>query len=241
MYGTACQFLFLRYGMPPRTSVRRPPIGKDIGEQELITLLQRRDRDAFALLYDRYAAALYGAILRVVHQEALAEDVLQETFVKVWGACESYSPAKGKLFTWLIAIARNAALDLVKSKGYNNAAKNDSLEDVAHVVDHQTGQSRNMDTVGLVEIVETLKPEHQELIDLIYFQGYTQLETAQTLCLPLGTVKTRLRAAVMALRTIYMKAEVPLLETQDTGKASHWRSLFRKRDFTPAIAAVLMQ
>ncbi|MBS1913118.1 MAG: sigma-70 family RNA polymerase sigma factor [Bacteroidetes bacterium] len=174
-----------------------------IDESALVALLRARDRSAVAILYDRYAPALYGVLERLLRSHDLAEDALQETLVKVWGNFESYDPEKGRLFTWLVRVARNIALDIFKSKGYRNTLKNQELESLVDVVDRQSSAGDDSDRIGLREIVLALKPEQQEVIDLIYFRGYTQDEASKELGIPLGTVKTRVRSALLTIRKIF--------------------------------------
>ena len=159
------------------------------------------------MLYDHYSSALYGVILRILKREELAEDVLQETFIKVWRNIGSYDETKGRLFTWLVRIARNLALDRLKSRDFRNTQQNQSLDDVVTLVDDRMSSEHQVDAIGLGRILEGLKPEQQVLVDLIYFQGYTQAEASEELRIPLGTVKTRMRAAISALRGIFSSTE----------------------------------
>ncbi len=177
-----------------------------INEEELIALLQQHDRSGLEILYDRYSGALFGVISKVIRTEEAAEDVLQETFVKIWNSFSSYDPSKGKLFTWMLNIARNLAIDKVRSKDFKNSKKNQNIDDIVHLVDERESVSFNPDQIGLKEIVAKLEPEYFSLIDLIYFQGYTHVEASEELQLPLGTVKTRLRAAIGTLRKHFSAA-----------------------------------
>lgn len=167
-------------------------------ETELVSQLQLRNQQAFSYLYDNYCGALNTIVLNVVNDAALAEDVLQEVFVKVWKQIESYDASKGRLFTWMMNIARNAAIDMVRSKGFQNNQKNNELTD-AHFSAAGTTQTKT-DEIGLKKIVHGLKEEYKVLVELTYFQGYTQEEVSNMLQIPLGTVKTRLRAALVQLR-----------------------------------------
>lgn len=173
-------------------------------EDALVALLQMGNQLAVGELYDRYSAALYGIILRVVRSEELAEDILQETFVKIWTGIGSYDASKGRLFTWMMRVARNLALDKVKSREFRNARKNHDLDSLVTQVDKELNFSYEPDHVGLQDIIHSsLTPEYEKLIRLIYFQGYTQAEASQELGIPLGTVKTRLRAAISIIRKIF--------------------------------------
>jgi RNA polymerase sigma-70 factor (ECF subfamily) len=169
-------------------------------EQSLVKALQQKDRAAFSYVYDNYADALYGVIFKVVQSETIAADVWQEAFVKIWKNIGQYQPEKGSLFTWMLNICRNMAIDTLRSKQYRNETQNQPLEDYVYKVDAQEQVESKVDHIGLKEVVEKLKPEHKILIDKVYFEGYTQEEVSTELNIPLGTVKTRLRAAIKQLR-----------------------------------------
>lgn len=167
-------------------------------EQELVMLLKQRQQSAFSYLYDNYSSALYTIVLNVVNDETIAADTLQEVFVKIWKQIETYDDSKGRLFTWMLNIARNAAIDTVRSKSYQNSKQNNELTE-NNFAAAGTVQT-NTDSIGLKKIVYTLKEEYRTLIELSYFQGYTQDEISKMLDIPLGTVKTRLRTALTQLR-----------------------------------------
>lgn len=169
-------------------------------EQELVALLQQRNGQAFSYLYDNYSGALFGIVNGIVTDKELANDVLQNVFVNIWRKIESYDASKGRLFTWMLNIARNAAIDEVRSKGYRDAQKNQSIGDNTELPGAVAGPS--VDDVGLRKVLSKLKDEWRVLIDLSYFQGFTHEEIAKMLSLPLGTVKTRIRSALIQLRTM---------------------------------------
>ena len=170
-------------------------------DETIIELLRSRQSDGVSLLYDKYSGALYGAILRVVHSKEIAEEVLQDTFTKAWRNIDSYDTGKGRLYTWLINIARNAAIDATRAKNFNR--QNQDLDNVVNTIDTQQSTSINPDTLDIQRLTEKLAPEYKVLVDLIYFQGFTQAEAAEHLSMPLGTVKTRLRAAMLMLKQLF--------------------------------------
>src|ERR1700734_2835775 len=174
-------------------------------EQELVVALKDRNDQAFAFLYDHYSAALYSIIRQIITDNGeLAGDVLQEVFINIWRKIESYDQAKGRLFTWMLNIARNASIDTLRSKSYQNAQKNQELpENVYKGASNQTTQ-QNIDNIGLKKVLEKLKPEHRVLVELAYFKGFTHEEIAEMMTIPLGTVKTRIRNALLQLRE-YLK------------------------------------
>ena len=161
-------------------------------------MLRLKDQSAFTYLYDSYSGALYGVIQQVVPDQHVAADVLQEVFVKIWRQIEKYDPEKGRLFTWMHQIARNTAIDMLKSKGWQNEQKTDQL-DVIHLNTTVTTE-RIPDGSGIKNLIRHLKEEFKEIVELSYTQGYTQEEISGILNIPLGTVKTRMRAALLQLR-----------------------------------------
>jgi RNA polymerase sigma factor (sigma-70 family) len=171
-------------------------------EDKLIALLKGRNEDGLRALYDHYSAALYGVVFRIVNDKETAEDVLQEVFVKIWNTIAAYDATKGRLYTWMLNIARNAAIDKTRSKNFRNEGQVQSIEDFVYSVDRQHNQSIATDHIGLRKLIDGLKPEQRQLIDLLYFGGYTQVEAAEELKIPLGTVKTRVKAAINRLREL---------------------------------------
>lgn len=165
-----------------------------------MSALRNRDKIAIEALYDMYSAALFGVISRIVTDEPTAEDVLQETFVKIWNSFSGYSPEKGRLFTWIVNIARNLAIDKIRSKDFKNQNKNRELENNVTFIDEQRNTVYKPELLGIKDLVDTLRPEQKLILDLVYFKGYTHVEAADELGLPLGTVKTRLRMAIQQLR-----------------------------------------
>ncbi len=171
-----------------------------LSEEELVLALRNREKIAVEALYDMYSASLYGVIVRIVIDEATSEDVLQETFVKIWHSFPSYSADKGRLFTWMVNIARNLSIDKLRSKDFKNHSKNQELENNVTFIDEQKNTVYKPELMGIKELVQKLKPEQKSILDLVYFKGYTHVEAADELGIPLGTIKTRLRMAIIELR-----------------------------------------
>ena len=169
-------------------------------ENELVVLLQQQDQQAFSYLYDNYAPALNGVIGRLVEDKTLSEDILQEAFVKIWNNFSSYDSSKGRLFTWMINLTRNLTIDTLRSKGYKKQSKISG--DEFSVDNIHDGQSviEKFDSMGIRKKLTNLKPEQRLIIDLAYFSGFTQDEIAKQIGIPLGTVKTRMRTALLELR-----------------------------------------
>jgi len=164
-----------------------------------VSALKARESQAFSYLYDNYSGALYTIIFQIVQEAEWSNDVLQEVFVNIWRKIESYDPTKGRLFTWMLNIARNASIDTLRSKSYQNARKNQEFPDNVNKLTGQVTQT-NIDSIGLKKTLARLKPEHRVLIELAYFKGYTHEEIAEIEEIPLGTVKTRIRNALIQLR-----------------------------------------
>jgi len=169
-------------------------------EDELVFSLRNREKIAIEALYDMYSSSLYGVISRIIVDTAAAEDVLQETFVKIWHSFSSYSTEKGRLFTWMVNIARNLAIDKLRSKDFKNQNKNQELENNVTFIDEQRNTVYKPELLGIKDLVQTLKPEQKSILELVYFKGYTHVEAADELGIPLGTIKTRLRMAIVELR-----------------------------------------
>jgi RNA polymerase sigma-70 factor (ECF subfamily) len=171
-------------------------------EQELVLLLQQRNEPSFGYLYDNYSGSLLGVVSAIVADEETAKDVLQDVFVNIWRKIELYDPSKGRLFTWMMNVARNAAIDKIRSRGYQDSLKNRSIPDDAGDRLASLAAAPKVDDVGLKKVLTKLRDEQRVLIDLSYFQGYTHEEISKSLNIPLGTVKTRIRSALIQLRTL---------------------------------------
>jgi RNA polymerase sigma-70 factor (ECF subfamily) len=171
-------------------------------EEELVSRLRSHDQQAFSYLYDNYSAALNGVIYRMVEDRELAEDILQEAFAKIWNNFLSYDTTKGRLFTWMMNLTRNLTIDTMRSKGYKKQAKISNDENSVSNFAANTRVAESFDAMGLRKQLEVLSPGQRAVIDLAYFGGYTQDEISKELGVPLGTVKTRMRSAILELRKI---------------------------------------
>jgi RNA polymerase sigma factor (sigma-70 family) len=180
-----------------------PRASSNISEEELVYLLKIKDAAGLEYLYDHYSKALYNIILQVVQSEEYAEDVLQETFIKIWNSFDLFDANRGRLYTWMSNLARNLAIDKTRSKDYRNQSQNQDIENHVSGIDVRMSNKLNTDTLGIKTLVDNLKPEQKRLIELIYFNGFTHAEVAEFLEMPLGTVKTRVRAAIIELRKYF--------------------------------------
>lgn len=169
-------------------------------EAQIVALLIAGDTRAIDQIYHQYGSNLLGIIFRIVGDQEIAEDVLQDAFVKVWKNAASYDTSKGRLFTWLLNICRNTAIDRIRSAEFKFKQKIQNPSNPVSIESEKQTYSFNPDNIGVREWVDKLRPEHAEVIEMVYLTGYTHEEAAEKLGLPLGTLKTRLRSAIKTLR-----------------------------------------
>jgi len=179
------------------------PNRKFLPEEELVSALKKHDELAMEVLYHMYSGALLGVISRIVKEHETAEDILQETFLKIWNSAAQYNNSKGRLFTWMLNIARNQSIDMLRSKDYRKQSRCTEIDDNRAIIDlkHQVGF--NTDTIGIRELVSQLQPEYRSLLEITYYKGYVHTATAEVLKMPVGTVKTRIRYAILQLRASF--------------------------------------
>ncbi len=161
--------------------------------------IEQRDRRFFEELYDRYAGTLLGILQRIVGDRETARDLLQDSFVKIWQSLDSYDSARGSIFTWMLNIVRNTAIDYLRSHRYQQQQKTEELP--SYVYEHERWSvAPEVDSIGVRELLDALDCDCRRVLELAYYAGYTHTEIADELGIPLGTVKTRLRAAIAHLR-----------------------------------------
>ena len=187
-----------------------------LDDEALLQRLSYRDLEAFRSLYDRYGDLVYSAVLRIVRDVHIAQDMVQEVFLRIWRRPESYVAERGRFSTWLISVARNRAVDEVRarSRRYRHETASPeqqerelpSSDDNDPALTAELADQRQLIIKALVE----LPLEQRRVIELAYFGGLTQQEIAQQLSQPLGTVKTRIRLGMQKLRT----ALTPKLRTE---------------------------
>jgi RNA polymerase sigma factor (sigma-70 family) len=171
-----------------------------IGEAELVDRLRSRDKNALEYLYDHYSPAIYGAIIRIVSKEEIAQEVLQDVFLKIWDRFSSYDASKGKLFTWMVNVARNQAIDKTRSAEIKREQKTRGIENVVGKIDRTDYTEQRIEGIGIRDLLKALPEEQRFVVDHLYLKGYSQSELAEEFNIPLGTVKTRLRLAMQQLR-----------------------------------------
>tara|TARA_R110001583_G_scaffold79530_2_gene214904 strand:+ start:8564 stop:9094 length:531 start_codon:yes stop_codon:yes gene_type:complete len=169
-------------------------------ENEIVILLKHGDKKAITLLYDYYADAIYGVILKIISDEEIAQDVLQETFIKIWKNSKKYDSGKAKLFTWLYRIAYNSAID--KTRSLKNKTKNEVQIETSSVY-RITSNELNQDVLDIQKHLSSLDEKYQIVINALFFEGMTQQEASEELNIPLGTIKSRLKIGLRELKKIY--------------------------------------
>lgn len=172
-------------------------------ERDLVLALKAGEPASIEKLYKMYAPSLLGIISSVIKNDDIAEDVLQESFLKIWRSIGQYDPDKGRLFTWMARLSKNTAIDLLRSRGELNSARNEDVEGLIVEIDQLHYTNYNPDTLDLKKLLSLLTPIQMRILNLIYFEGYTQLEVAEELSIPVGTVKTRVRSAILMLRSFF--------------------------------------
>jgi RNA polymerase sigma-70 factor, ECF subfamily len=180
-----------------RTDVQNPDDTRtDIA---LLDRIVARDEQAVAELYDRHHRLLFGLILRILRDRSEAEEVLQEVFVLVWTRAETYNVALGSPAAWLVRIARNRGIDRLRANSVRvRAAESAPLPEAAESPETSAAFSEQQRAVAYA--LQSLPADQRLLIEQAYFLGLTQSELAERFNLPLGTVKTRIRTGMIALR-----------------------------------------
>lgn len=187
----------------PAPSLRKPRISSLYTENELVAELASGNTKALENLYKLYSASLLGIISNVIKQEDVAQDVLQETFLKIWKSIGQFDSTKGRLFTWMARLAKNKAIDHLRSRGEINSMRNEDIDESFTEVNEQYQIQYNPEHIGLKQLMSALTPPQFIILEMVYFQGYTQTEAAEALNIPVGTVKTRIRIAIKTLRSFF--------------------------------------
>lgn len=172
--------------------------------EELVKKFQNKDVKAFEKLYAMYSDSMHGVIYNIVRDHNVAEEVMQDVFVKVWQKSENYSKQKGRFFTWILNIARNAAIDKTRSKSFKKVKQNLNADFFVDIIQTSESLDDKTNAIGIKAFVHKLDEKCKIVIDLLYFKGYTQSEASETLNIPIGTIKTRNRNCIKILRGLVL-------------------------------------
>ena len=170
--------------------------------ESLVQKFKDKDVKAFEALYEMYNESVQGIVFNIVREQSIAEEITQDVFIKAWNNAETYSEKKGRFFTWIINIARNAAIDKIRSKNFKNNLKNLDAENFVDIIENDDSLDSKTNAIGIKKFVSKLKETCIKVIELLYFKGFTQKEVSESLNIPLGTVKTRNRNCINELRTM---------------------------------------
>ena len=192
-------------GVPPTVY---KSAGTDLDTATLVRMIQSKNERGFHILYNKYCGALYGILMKFVRRTDIADDLLQEVFVKIWKHIDSFDPARGTLFTWMLNIARNHAIDYLRSSSRMQQllhVDNEMYSLHADYVDANASNSNMAELKDLQNKALQLDAKYAEVIDMIFFYGCTHEQAARILKLPLGTVKTRARKGLGMLKILYQQ------------------------------------
>ncbi len=173
--------------------------------ETLISQFKKKDEKAFETLYHMYSDSMHGVIYNIVRDHNIAEEVMQDVFIKAWNNASSYASEKGRFFTWLLNIARNSAIDKTRSKSFKNSRKNLDVGYFVDILETSESLDDKTDAIGITKYVSNLAKKCIEIIELLYFKGYTQKEASETLDMPIGTIKTRNRNCIKELRLMILE------------------------------------
>lgn len=169
-------------------------------EEQLIEGLRNRDRQSVDYLYEKYSRALYAVISRVIRDRDIAEEVFHDAFVKIIRRIDSYDESKGRLYTWMANVCRNAAIDKTRSKEFSKDSKTNTIDNYVYGLEGTSGTAERVDGIGVKDLLGSLSEEQRFVVECIYFKGYTHSEISEEFEIPLGTVKSRIRAALGVLK-----------------------------------------
>ena len=168
----------------------------------LVEKLKNKDNTSFEYLFKSYHESVLGVAFNILKNKELAEEVTQDVFLKVWNNIDSYNAKKGRLFTWMLNITRNAAIDKIRSKDFNKNKLNLGIDSFTYKMHSSEEDEVQIDAEKLKRIIGRLKEKCIKIIDYIYFRGYTQKEVSDELNIPIGTIKTRNRNCINELRVM---------------------------------------
>lgn len=173
-----------------------------IDNELLVKQFQAKDVKAYEKLYNMYCDSISGVVNTIVKNDDVAQEITQDVFIKAWNKSDTYSSKKGRFFTWILNIARNAAIDYTRSKKYKQSKQNLNSDFFVDILETSQSLDNSTDAIGIKEFVKKLGDKCKSVIELLYFKGFTQKEASEELDMPIGTVKTRNRNCITELRTM---------------------------------------
>lgn len=179
-----------------------------LSEDKLIEGLQNMDGSAMSALYRMYSDSLYRVISTIVVIEEVAQDLLQETFIKIWKSFKQYDPGKGRLYTWMARLARNISIDYLRSVNYRNYTVSENLSESTLQIDQKFQVSYNPELIGVKDMTNILNEDQRSALDLIYFKGYTHVQAAEELNITVGILRSRLQSSITELRRTFNREYV---------------------------------
>jgi RNA polymerase sigma factor (sigma-70 family) len=179
-----------------------------IQDSDLVLMLKLGEQQAYEKLYLGYNRVIQHTIWRLVKNDIIAEDLAQDTFIKIFKTIHRYEPSKGRLNTWILSIARNTARDYIRSKYHSDSAKNVELSLLEKEIEDQYPVQFNLDIIDMPNLLSRLTYRDQWILDLCYFQGFSHPEAAEKIGLPLGTLKSRIRRSIHLLRICFSEINI---------------------------------
>ncbi|MBI3765372.1 MAG: sigma-70 family RNA polymerase sigma factor [Ignavibacteriales bacterium] len=179
---------------------------RDAEDIAMIQKIKQNQESALSELYDRYGQLLYSFVMRMLRSVEDAEDIVQDVFLQVWNKADSYEQTKGTVYTWLVTMTRNRAIDRLRSKGYKKHSREIDINSLIMVADEvpsnpHTKTVANESQQMVAGALKQLSVDQQQVLALAYYEGYSQSEIAAKLNVPLGTVKSRMRKGLMTMRS----------------------------------------
>ncbi|MGJ8550285.1 RNA polymerase sigma factor [Winogradskyella wichelsiae] len=170
----------------------------------LVKQFQNKNHIAFEKLYEMYSKSIHGVVYNIVKDAAIADEIMQDVFIKAWHKSDTYSSKKGRFFTWILNIARNAAIDKTRSKSFKQKKQNLSTDYFVDIIASHDNLDNSTDAIGIKKFVTELGEKCKAVIELLYFKGFTQKEASEELQMPIGTIKTRNRNCIQQLRDMVL-------------------------------------
>ncbi|RKE94797.1 RNA polymerase sigma factor [Ichthyenterobacterium magnum] len=170
----------------------------------LVKQFKSKDEYAFEKLYQMYGASIHGVVFNIVKDSNIADELMQDVFIKAWDKADTYSSSKGRFFTWILNIARNAAIDKIRSKAFKQSKQNLNADFFVDIIRSNDNLNNSTDAIGIRKFVTNLGETCKQIIELLYFKGFTQKEASEELNMPIGTIKTRNRNCIQKLRDIVL-------------------------------------